>query len=89
MKHIKVSQRIDVWFDHDIHEASLDGAPDASFEPYCVSLCTEDGEEIRCLSMHATRTAARVAGTYESVARKLPLYFVDSYGNATPQPQED
>jgi hypothetical protein len=58
--------RIEVWHD----DTSDPGNP-----LYCVSLCEDDGEEIKCLSTHERRADAEIAGRGAAEKRNLKAIF--------------
>ena len=68
------TRRIDVW--HDTHS-------DSDTPVWCVSLCEEDGEEIRCLSSFPARDEAIDAGRAEANRRSLLAFERSSCGEST------
>lgn len=66
--------RIEVW--HDT-------TSDPSTPVWCVSACTEDGDEIKCIDTADTRAEAVETGHREADDRALPLCERDSDGTLT------
>lgn len=59
-----MSKRIDIWYD---------ATSDASNPVWCVSLCADDGEEIKCLDTADTYAEAKQIGEREASDRRLVL----------------
>jgi hypothetical protein len=66
-----MANHIEVWHDE---------TSDASEPRYCVSLCEEDGEEVRCLSTHEGRDEAEEAGRSEAGKRGLAVLYREKTG---------
>lgn len=58
------TRHIEVWYDE---------TSDSDNPVYCVSLCEEDGEEIKCLSTHDDRADALEAGQKSADKRGIAL----------------
>jgi hypothetical protein len=66
------ARHIEVW-----HDDTSD--PD---EPlWCVSLCEEDGEEVRCFSTHDERNEADAAARRAAQKRGLKAYYRGKHGD--------
>lgn len=59
---MSATNRIEAWYDE---------TSDADAALWCVSLCTADGEEIKCLSTHEEEADALSAGRAEAAKRGL------------------
>lgn len=71
---MKTTNRIEVWYDNSPETFDALGR-----DAWTVSLCFDDGEEIRCLSRHDDEASALEAGETEASARGLQLIVRDAY----------
>lgn len=70
----QTAERIEVW---------RDSTSDPETPVWCVSLCADDGEEIRCLDTTDDHDAGIASGREEARQRDLPLYCRDRDGGCT------
>ena len=69
-----MNRQIEVWYD---------GTSDADAPVWCVSLCDEGGQEIKCLSTHANRAEAVQDGREKAQRCGLRLFGRDVHGAVT------
>lgn len=69
-----MSQQIEVWRDE---------TSDADEPIWCVSLCDDDGQEVKCLSTHDDKSGAIEAGRKVAHKRGLRLCERSKYGPIT------
>ena len=65
-----LNAHIEVWFDGTSGD-----------DLYCVSLCQEDGAEVKCLSTHEDESEAKDEGRRVAKARGLPVLFREESGS--------
>ena len=67
-----MSRHIEVWHDK---------TSDSDSPVWCVSLCEDDGDEVKCLSTHETEYEAEAVGEVEAAHRHIDACKRDTDGS--------
>ena len=67
-------RHIEVWYDE---------TSDSDQPTYCISLCDEDGDEIKCLGTYDDRAEAESAGLEAATERGMECLYRDTSGQTS------